>query len=103
MTKLQIYPRTHVEWPDPADAPGEDPEFDDAHIIINGDRMTIARVGETGRHDMIDTLTEITVKGSGERTTVVGHSQFMMDHVGLPKEETEVAVVFDGSDSKCLT
>jgi len=102
MAKLQIYPRTHVEWAEAADAPGEISEFDDAHITINGDRMVIARVGETGRHDTIDTLSEISVKGSGERTTVVGHSQFMMDHIGLPKEEAEVAVVFDGSDSKCL-
>lgn len=101
--KLQIYPRTHVEWPEPSDAPGEDSEFDDAHIVINGDRMTIGRKVDSGRVRVVDTLTEISIKGSGERTTVVGKSTFMKDRIGLTEEDTEVAVVFDGSDSKCLT
>jgi hypothetical protein len=101
--KLQIYPSTHIEWPEAADAPGEDSEFDDAHITINGDRMTIGRKVESGRVQVVDTLTEISIKGSGERTTVVGKSEFMKDRIGLVEDDTEVAVVFDGSDKKCLT
>ena len=103
MTQLQIYPRTHIQWPEPADAPGEDSEFDDAHIVINGDRMTIGRSVDGGRVNVVDTLTDISIKGSGERTTVVGKSSFMQDRIGLTEEDTEVAVVFDGSAAKCLT
>ncbi|MBT8241662.1 MAG: hypothetical protein KJN63_10585 [Acidimicrobiia bacterium] len=101
--KLQIFPSTSVKWPDSNDAPIEDDVIEGAHVTIDGDRMTIKRYNENGRADVVDTITNIVVKGQGAHTTVTGLSQFMIDIVGLTEDDAEVAVVVDASPSKCLT
>jgi len=104
MTKLQVFPSTKVSWPDPTDSPSADlPQLDNAHVVIDGNRMTIRRLDDQGRQMPVDVLTEITIKGSGAKTHITGTSSYMVDMVGLPPEDSEVTVEVDTSPSRCLT
>lgn len=101
--KLQVFPSTLVSWPEPSDAPNSDlSTIDNAHVVIHGNRMTIRRPNDSGRQDPVDVLTDIAVKGTGANTTVTGISQFMIDHIGLTPEESEVTVKIDASPDRCL-
>jgi len=102
--KLQIYPSTTISWPDPDDAPdASTPSIDNAHVVIDGSRMTIRRPNDRGRNAPVDVLTDIVMKGTGENTLVTGKSQFMIDHIGLTPDAAEVTVKVDARTSKCLT
>lgn len=103
MTKLQVFPSTQVSWPEPTDAPNAElSTIDNAHVVISGNRMTIRRPNDVGRQDPVDVITDIMMKGVGENTTVTGISQFMIDHIGLTPEESEVTVKIDASPERCL-
>jgi hypothetical protein len=99
----KLYPNTEVRWPDERDAPGDRSVIEHAHVVISGDRMVIRERGDSGRYEPIDTLIEATVKGTGKNTSVTGKSMFMIDNIGLTRDEAEVTVVFDGSPNLCLT
>jgi len=102
--KLQIYPSTLVTWPDPDDAPDAmRPSIPNAHVVIDGTRMTIRRPNDQGRNDPVDVLEEIVIKGNGENTIVTGKSQFMIDHIGLNPDSAEVTIKLDARASQCLT
>lgn len=101
---MKIFPHTTLTWPDPSDAPNADATtIDDAHLVYHGNRLTIRRPDEKGRKDLVDTIIEATMKGSGKNTTVTGKSTFMMNTIGLNPADAEVTVTFDGGNSKCST
>lgn len=99
----RIYPNTTVRWPDPSDAPNsEETEIEHAHVVHHGDRLTVRKRDALGRMSPVDTLIEVSVKGTGKDAVAVGRSMFMMDRIGLSREEAEVTIVFDGSRTKCV-
>lgn len=100
---MKLYPSTRVEWPDPSDAPDASRAvIEDAHVTWHGDRLTIRATADGGRKDVVDTIYDATMKGSGKTVSVTGVSSFMVDKVGLNPEEAEVTVTFDGERTKCL-
>jgi hypothetical protein len=104
MTKLQVFPSTKVSWPDPTDSPSaEFQQIDNAHVVIDGNRMTIRKLDDQGRQMPVDVLSDIAVKGSGVKTNITGISNYMVDMVGLTPEESEVTIEVDTSPSRCLT
>lgn len=99
----RIYPNTTVHWPDPSDAPNADEaEIEHAHVTHHGDRLTVRKKDPQGRWSPVDTLTGVVVKGTGKHITATGKSTFMMTRVGLPDDDADVTLVFDGSRDKCL-
>lgn len=99
----KIYPNTPLHWPDETDAPLADGnEIEHAHVVLSGDRMSIRRRAASGAYESVDTLIEVSVKGTGKNTAVTGKSLFLIDRVGLDSDDSEVTVVFDGSPNLCL-
>lgn len=103
MTMLQVYPSITVKWLNPEDAPGDVSEIERAHVTINGDRMTIRANNESGRKDVVETLSGIVVKGRGKDTVVTGVSKFMTDRIGIGPEDAEVSISVDADPGKNLT
>lgn len=102
--RLQVFPSTKVAWPDPTDSPSaEFQQIDNAHVVIDGNRMTVRRTDDQGRLAPVDVLSNITVKGSGTKTNITGISNYMVDMVGLTPDESEVTIEVDTSPSRCLT